>query len=181
MQGDGAWNANRRTVPGTGVHLSWEDGTPLPVDQLAPALTREPTVVHTHVTVGGQEPFDALTLYPAGALPGFCRLSVDPDGNNGVMNPPPEHWPGAAIVRGASLARLVPGGEGEARDAETGGVCAGRLTAPYEGARPDTTEELVADDQGIDSGAASAEEAALHVVDDDLPEAEEGEAPGAVG
>ncbi|MFB6705194.1 hypothetical protein ACFCW6_10820 [Streptomyces sp. NPDC056333] len=46
MQGDGVWNANRRTVPGTGVHLSWEDGAPLPVDQLAPALTREPTVAH---------------------------------------------------------------------------------------------------------------------------------------
>ncbi|MFF5273732.1 methyltransferase, FxLD system [Streptomyces sp. NPDC000133] len=107
MQGDGAWNANRRTVPGTGVHLSWEDGTPLPVDQLAPALTREPTVAHTHVTVGGQEPFDALTLYLAGALPGFCRLSVDPDGDNGVLNPPPKHWPGAAIVRGTSLARLA--------------------------------------------------------------------------
>nr|WTB34209.1 methyltransferase, FxLD system [Streptomyces sp. NBC_00830] len=107
MQGDGAWNANRRTVPGTGVHLSWEDGAPLPVDQLAPALTREPTVAHTHVTVGGQEPFDALTLYLAGALPGFCRLSVDPDGDNGVLKPPPKHWPGAAIVRGTSLARLA--------------------------------------------------------------------------
>ncbi|GGU55823.1 hypothetical protein GCM10010211_20800 [Streptomyces albospinus] len=107
MQGDGAWNPNRRTVPGTGVRLSWEDGTPLPVDQLAPAFTREPTVAHTHVTVGGQEPFDALTLYLAGALPGFCRLSVDPDGNNGILNPPPQHWPGAAIVRGASLARLA--------------------------------------------------------------------------
>lgn len=107
MQGDGAWNANRRTVPGTGVHLSWEDGAPLPVDQLAPALTREPTVAHTHVTVGGQEPFDALTLYLAGALRGFCRLAVDPDGDNGVLNPPPKHWPGAAIVRGTSLARLA--------------------------------------------------------------------------
>ncbi|MBT2527783.1 methyltransferase, FxLD system [Streptomyces sp. ISL-99] len=107
MQGDGAWNANRRTIPGTGVHLSWEDGTPMPVDQLAPALTREPTVAHTHVTVGGQEPFDALTLYLAGVLPGFCRLSVEPDGNNGVLNPPPKHWPGAAIVRDASLARLA--------------------------------------------------------------------------
>ncbi|WP_406361461.1 methyltransferase, FxLD system [Streptomyces sp. NBC_01579] len=107
MQGDGVWSANRRTVPDTGVHLSWEDGAPLPVGQLAPALTREPTVAHTHVTVGGQEPFDVLTLYLAGALPGFCRLAVDPDGDNGVLNPPPKHWPGAAIVRGASLARLA--------------------------------------------------------------------------
>ncbi|MFF6852191.1 methyltransferase, FxLD system [Streptomyces antimycoticus] len=107
MQGAGAWTANRRTIPGTGVHLSWEDGTPLPVDQLAPALTREPVVAHTQVIVRGQEPFDALTLYLAGALPGFCRLSVDPDGENGVLNPPPKHWPGAAIVRGTSLARLA--------------------------------------------------------------------------
>jgi methyltransferase of FxLD system len=107
MQGDGAWNANRRTVPGTGVHLAWEDGTPLPVDQLVPALTGEPTVTRTNITVGGQEPFDALTLHLAGALPGFCRLSVDPDSDNKVLNPPPRHWPGAAIVRGASLARLA--------------------------------------------------------------------------
>ncbi|WSQ12964.1 methyltransferase, FxLD system [Streptomyces sp. NBC_01231] len=112
MQGDGAWQTNRSTVPGTGVHLSWEDGTPLPVDQLAPALTHEPTVNRTNVTVRGQEPFDALSLYLAGALPGFCRLEVDPDGDNQVLNPPPQHWPGAAIVRarpprGASLAHLA--------------------------------------------------------------------------
>ncbi|MFC9288832.1 methyltransferase, FxLD system [Streptomyces sp. NPDC057052] len=107
MQGDGAWQTNRRTVPGTGVHLTWEDGTPLPVDQLAPALTREPTVTRTNITVGGQEPFDALSLYLAGALPGFCRLETDPDSDNKVLNPPPRHWPGAAIVRGASLARLA--------------------------------------------------------------------------
>lgn len=107
MQGAGAWDANRRTVPGKGIHLAWEDGTPLPVDQLAPAFSRELSLTRTHVTVGGQEPFDALTLYLAGALPGFCRLSVDADSDNGVLNPPPPHWPGAAIVRGASLARLA--------------------------------------------------------------------------
>ncbi|MDX2404083.1 methyltransferase, FxLD system [Streptomyces microflavus] len=107
MQGDGAWNRNRRTVPGTGVHLSWEDGTPLPVDQLTPALTRNPTVTRTGVTVGGQEPFDLLQLYLAGALPGFCRLETAPDSDHPLLNPPPPHWPAAAIVRGASLARLT--------------------------------------------------------------------------
>ncbi|MFG3153933.1 methyltransferase, FxLD system [Streptomyces sp. NPDC048219] len=107
MQGEGAWNRNRRTVPGTGVHLSWEDGTPLPVDQLTPALTREPTVTRTGVTVGGQEPFDLLQLYLAGALPGFCRLETEPDSNHQILNPPPAHWPAAAIVRGTSLARLT--------------------------------------------------------------------------
>ena len=44
---------------------------------------------------------------------------------------------------------------------------AGRLEAEDEGARPDEEADLVARDTGIDGGAASAEEAAMHVVDDD--------------
>ncbi|MFE6779470.1 methyltransferase, FxLD system [Streptomyces sp. NPDC057702] len=116
MRGDGAWDSHRRTVPGTGVHLSWEDGTALPVDQLAPALTRAPSVTRTNVTVGGREPFDGLALYLAGALPGFCRLTVDPDGAHAVLDPPPPHWPGAAIVRGACLARLATERVGDGDD-----------------------------------------------------------------
>ncbi|MFD5583328.1 methyltransferase, FxLD system [Streptomyces sp. NPDC127063] len=107
IQGTGAWDPNLRAVPGRGIRLAFEDGIPLPVDQLAPAFDKAPFSVRTHVTVGGEEPFDPLTLYLAGALPGFCRLSVDPDGHTGLMSPPPPHWPGAAIVRGTSLARLA--------------------------------------------------------------------------
>jgi hypothetical protein len=44
---------------------------------------------------------------------------------------------------------------------------AGRLVAEDEGAHPDAEADLVARDVGIDGGAASAEEAAVHVVDDD--------------
>jgi hypothetical protein len=44
---------------------------------------------------------------------------------------------------------------------------AGRLVAEDEGAHPDDEEDLVATDVGIDGGAASAEEAAVHVVEDD--------------
>ena len=44
---------------------------------------------------------------------------------------------------------------------------AGRLVAYDEGAHPDTEADLVARDAGIDGGAASAEEAAVHVVDED--------------
>ena len=44
---------------------------------------------------------------------------------------------------------------------------AGRLTAPDEGAHEDVDAELVADDHGIDGAAASAEEAAVHVIDED--------------
>ena len=43
---------------------------------------------------------------------------------------------------------------------------AGRLVAEDEGSRPDTEADLVARDVGIDGGAASAEEAAVHVQDD---------------
>ncbi|UUU20155.1 DUF5709 domain-containing protein [Streptomyces sp. DSM 40750] len=58
----------------------------------------------------------------------------------------------------------LPGGEGEPVDPEAGSERAGRLVAPDEGARTDTTKELVAEDEGIDGGAAGAEEAAMHVV-----------------
>jgi uncharacterized protein DUF5709 len=44
---------------------------------------------------------------------------------------------------------------------------AGRLVAEDEGAHPDEEADLVARDAGIDGGAASAEEAAIHVVEDD--------------
>ena len=44
---------------------------------------------------------------------------------------------------------------------------AGRLVAEDEGAHPDEEADLVARDIGGDGGAASAEEAAIHVVEDD--------------
>lgn len=61
----------------------------------------------------------------------------------------------------------LPGGEGEPVDPEAGTDRAGRLVAPDEGAHPDTTKEEVAADKGIDAGAAGAEEAAVHIVEDD--------------
>jgi hypothetical protein len=44
---------------------------------------------------------------------------------------------------------------------------AGRLVAEDEGAHLDTEADLVARDAGIDGGAATAEEAAVHLVDED--------------
>ncbi len=44
---------------------------------------------------------------------------------------------------------------------------AGRLVAEDEGAHPDEEEDLVARDVGISGGAATAEEAAMHVVEED--------------
>jgi hypothetical protein len=44
---------------------------------------------------------------------------------------------------------------------------AGRLVAPDQGAHEDVEKDAVADDVGIDGGAASAEEAAVHIVGED--------------
>ena len=58
----------------------------------------------------------------------------------------------------------------ERPDAQVGDERAGRLVEPDEGVRTDAEKDLVAEDVGIDGAAAGAEEAAVHVVDeDDLP------------
>jgi len=52
-------------------------------------------------------------------------------------------------------------------DGEVGTARAGRLVAPDEGLAEDREKDLVASDVGIDGGAASAEEAAMHVVEEE--------------
>lgn len=59
------------------------------------------------------------------------------------------------------------GTDGELLDNEVGDVRSGRLVAPDEGAHEDEEGALVAMDVGIDGAAASAEEAAVHIVDED--------------
>ncbi len=49
---------------------------------------------------------------------------------------------------------------------EVGGERAGRLVDENAGVGPDEEKDLVADDVGIDGAAASAEEAAVHVIDE---------------
>ncbi|MTB72664.1 hypothetical protein GGG17_11930 [Arsenicicoccus sp. MKL-02] len=60
-------------------------------------------------------------------------------------------------------------------DPEVGDRRAGRLVAPDEGAHEDRESDLVAEDEGFSGGAASAEEAAVHVIggDRDLDEDED--------
>ena len=50
---------------------------------------------------------------------------------------------------------------------EVGGRRSGRLVADDEGAHEDQEKDLVANDVGIDGAAASAEEAAVHTIEDD--------------
>ncbi|MGY0021817.1 DUF5709 domain-containing protein [Streptomyces sp. cg35] len=58
-------------------------------------------------------------------------------------------------------------GDGEPLDDEVGDLRAGRLVAPDEGAHEDAEKDMLAEDVGLDGGAASAEEAAVHLVDED--------------
>ena len=52
------------------------------------------------------------------------------------------------------------------RDGEVGDRRSGRLIAPDEGTHEDTEAHMVAYDAGIDGGGSSAEEAAMHIIDD---------------
>ncbi|WP_194892751.1 DUF5709 domain-containing protein [Catenulispora pinisilvae] len=71
---------------------------------------------------------------------------------------PPADWDGIGDHAGA---------DGELMGDQVGGRRSGRLVAPDEGAHSGGNSDLSAQDVGIDGGAASAEEAAMHVVDDE--------------
>lgn len=51
-------------------------------------------------------------------------------------------------------------------DAEVGDTRAGRLVAPDEGAHEDVDHEMVGRDVGVNGAAASAEEAAMHIIEE---------------
>jgi len=57
--------------------------------------------------------------------------------------------------------------EGENVGGEVGDARSGRLVAEDEGLTEDTQADLVAEDVGIDGAGASAEEAAVHVIDEE--------------
>jgi hypothetical protein len=77
-----------------------------------------------------------------------------------VRQEEPEVWEEAEAESDAEIVDGPVGGEvGEER--------AGRLLAPDEGAHEDIEPDLVAEDEGIDGAAASAEEAAVHTIDDE--------------
>lgn len=61
----------------------------------------------------------------------------------------------------------LAGGDGEPVDPQAGTQRPGRLVASHTGDDPDA--DLIAEDVGIDGGAAGAEEAAVHIVPEDTP------------
>jgi hypothetical protein len=85
-----------------------------------------------------------------------------------------EEEPDSALDAGGEAPEAVPGDE-DAGDEEVDGLLlddgpgprAGRLVAEDEGAHPAAEADLVARDAGIAGGAASAEEAAVHLAGDE--------------
>ncbi|WP_185932405.1 methyltransferase, FxLD system [Streptomyces sp. WAC 01325] len=108
MQGAGAHQAPLIPIRGEEVRVQFEDGNPISTEGLDAAFDNPKHEVRTGVTVRSQEPFDNLQLWLAITLPGFVRLSVDPDLDTKVLSPtPPPHWPALAIIHKGSLARLA--------------------------------------------------------------------------
>jgi len=72
----------------------------------------------------------------------------------------PETW---AQVESERDVDIVDGDVG----GEVGRERTGRLMAPDEGAHEDVDSELLGEDEGIDGAGASAEEAAMHTIEDE--------------
>ena len=77
-----------------------------------------------------------------------------------------EELPDIAVPDGDGIGDC-PDSDGEPLDNEVGAARSGRLVAPDEGAHEDEESGLIASDVGVDGAAASAEEAAVHIVDED--------------
>ncbi|MEU3187870.1 DUF5709 domain-containing protein [Streptomyces sp. NPDC006923] len=76
-----------------------------------------------------------------------------------------EEIPDTEVPEGDGIGDLAYG-DGETRDDEVGYYRSGRLVAPDEGAHEDREKDMIASDVGIDGAAASAEEAAVHLIPD---------------
>ena len=91
----------------------------------------------------------------------------------GYGNTPLEEQMGESLDQ--RLAQEVPepdpydaaASEAEHVEGEVGEERSGRLVAEDEGIAQDTEKDLVAEDVGIDGAGASAEEAAVHVIDEE--------------
>ncbi|MEV5883876.1 DUF5709 domain-containing protein [Streptomyces sp. NPDC052020] len=119
------------------------DGVDDPLDRGWSPPERPWAVEHTGVTAAERRDGETLDQRLAEELPD----NIAPDGD------------GLGDCQGT---------DGELWDNEVGAARSGRLVAPDQGAHEDEEPALVATDVGIDGAAASAEEAAVHIVDEDV-------------
>ena len=101
---------------------------------------------------------------------GAARAGGCGPGASAPTAPPP---PGRGLHGGARIGGNAPDSthaeDDWIGDGEVGGLRAGRLVAPDRGVGEDSESLLIGEDVGIDGAAASAEEAAMHVIER-LPE-----------
>jgi uncharacterized protein DUF5709 len=90
-------------------------------------------------------------------------LEYDADDDAAETDRPEANRPVDDLDLDSSIDDQPLGGDFEG---EVGDERAGRLVSPDEGAHVDTEKDLIAGDVGIDGAAASAEEAAVHIVDE---------------
>ncbi|SEO53823.1 DUF5709 domain-containing protein [Actinacidiphila rubida] len=108
---------------------------------------------------GYSPPDRPLVVEDTGTTAGEQRTGESLDRRLRRESPDPAPWPGDGLGDASDT-------DGELLDGETGDRRSGRLVAPDEGAHA-RQDGLYGDDIGIDGGAASAEEAAVHEVPDE--------------
>jgi protein-L-isoaspartate(D-aspartate) O-methyltransferase len=85
-----------------GVRLAFDDSEPDDPHALAAAMSAEQVEVWTDVEVPEMTPFDLLHVWLTCALPGTCKLVIDPDAAQGAR----PAWPvmGPVTTQGAAFA-----------------------------------------------------------------------------
>jgi hypothetical protein len=140
--------------------------TPEDIDETVPG-----TEVHT--ADGVAEQLDDAETLGAGLADHLDEGFVPNDRPTGIDVPTE-----AEEARGASIETLLAAETPEVWDTESsslfdesgsevGDQRAGRLVDPDGGAEWDTEKDEIAEDVGIDGAGASAEEAAVHIIDDE--------------
>ncbi|MFJ1807194.1 MULTISPECIES: DUF5709 domain-containing protein [unclassified Streptomyces] len=138
----------------TGTNEEQEDGAPLDLQDAVDERTYDDTLDE------GYSPPEK----PLGVTKYGTTAAEQHDGESLDQRLAQEN-PDASAPAGDGVGDLQ-GGEGEPVDPEVGDRRAGRLVAPDEGAHSDVVKEEIAQDVGIDGGAAGAEEAAVHIVEE---------------
>jgi len=106
MQGAGAHAERLLLLRGKEIGLRFDDGFPDNPALLNGALDTTRVEVWTGVVIERMVPFDTLQLWLATALAGYCRISVDPELDTGLVCPITRRSTDAAID-GGSFACLV--------------------------------------------------------------------------
>ncbi|MGH3929943.1 MAG: hypothetical protein ACRDTF_08205 [Pseudonocardiaceae bacterium] len=120
MRGAGAHQGKLLVMRGGEVTLRFDDEFPVDPNLLEGVLDTPRVEVWSGATIGRFEPWATAQMWLATALPGFCRVVVDPKLNTGLISPPGRQSTAVAVVSGGSLAYVTTRGAVEETDVEFG-------------------------------------------------------------